>query len=463
MVTKTKQRGFTLVELLVVIAIIGVLVALLLPAIQAAREAARRNSCQNKLKQLGIALQNHHDVNKRFPLATWVNASSNGSLAPTTSTAGGIAPVNLYALCGGSPPPVFGSAGGAPSSSVTNLSDGYSWMVRLMPFIEQTVAYNNLSNVSNKFSYPAMLLTGGMTVGYSGTSGGVGCRYNSGGLAAAPWWRHFSTMDLEEVRCPSFAGDPASDYDNRFKLYRSEYAPEKGNWGTNPPPPWAVVTTNYKAMVASHIACVYYQNPNISSSSNTATMIYSEDPNGVLVPPSNSSSKGTAIRSILDGTSKTIVLAESKEQSMSSWYDGSFAWQVGMPVGQLNAGSLTTTTGTSVLKPGQPFKNLSSGAVGSNFWVVAPGQYSGLNFGPKTNQVQFYVNSPNNFISGLSNYPPPGNHWNWGPSSDHSGGIVLHCWGDAHVSGINEQVDPTLYVRLITRAGREPAADPGSQ
>ena len=71
MVTKSKARGFTLVELLVVIAIIGVLVALLLPAIQAAREAARRNSCQNKLKQIGIGLQNHHDAFKRFPLATW--------------------------------------------------------------------------------------------------------------------------------------------------------------------------------------------------------------------------------------------------------------------------------------------------------------------------------------------------------------------------------------------------------
>ena len=67
MVTKSKMRGFTLVELLVVIAIIGVLVALLLPAIQAAREAARRNSCQNKLKQLSVAFQNHHDVQKNFP------------------------------------------------------------------------------------------------------------------------------------------------------------------------------------------------------------------------------------------------------------------------------------------------------------------------------------------------------------------------------------------------------------
>lgn len=62
-----RQTGFTLVELLVVIAIIGVLVALLLPAIQAAREAARRSQCINQIRQLTLALQNHHDSKDGFP------------------------------------------------------------------------------------------------------------------------------------------------------------------------------------------------------------------------------------------------------------------------------------------------------------------------------------------------------------------------------------------------------------
>ncbi len=101
---RSGRRGFTLVELLVVIAIIGILVALLLPAIQAAREAARRTQCNNRLKQIGVALHNYHDTFQRLPL----------------------------------------SDPRCPNVGVPIGNKRWGWMPRLLPYMEQSGLYDQL-------------------------------------------------------------------------------------------------------------------------------------------------------------------------------------------------------------------------------------------------------------------------------------------------------------------------------
>lgn len=112
--TREHLRGFTLVELLVVIAIIGILVALLLPAIQASREAARRTECANNLKQIGIAFGNYHDSYRRFPPSYVIQ-------------------------------PGGGGVHGTPDPTTRDAGPGWGWGALLLPYLEQRTVHDELN------------------------------------------------------------------------------------------------------------------------------------------------------------------------------------------------------------------------------------------------------------------------------------------------------------------------------
>ena len=123
----TRRAGFSLIELLVVISIIGVLVALLLPAIQSARESARRNQCQNNLKQIGAALYSYHDANLVLP-------------------------------------PGYVSAYDSTDPDREDLGSGWGWASHLLPYLEQNQLYERL-NFSRNIEAPENTTTRTLAVG----------------------------------------------------------------------------------------------------------------------------------------------------------------------------------------------------------------------------------------------------------------------------------------------------------
>ncbi len=129
---RQRRRGFTLVELLVVIAIIGILIALLLPAVQAAREAARRSQCTNNLKQLGLALHNYHDTYGCFPFR------KGGTAACTTISTG---------------------YGNRRNGNCNRLSG----FIPLLPYLEQTPMYEQIRS-----GEPAQSISPGGPAGWEG-------------------------------------------------------------------------------------------------------------------------------------------------------------------------------------------------------------------------------------------------------------------------------------------------------
>ena len=300
-----RNRGFTLVELLVVIAIIGILIALMLPAVQAAREAARRTQCKNNLKQIGLALHNYADSFKVFPPSS-TSGIGNG---------------------------VWNYPGAGPSDATIHL---HSFASLLLPYLEQ-------ENISEAVNYNVSALD--------------------------PVNRNIASQILPFYRCPSYSGRDYSDE----PLYVTTVGYDK------------FAIRNYVALGARTVVGLSGMTP----------------PEGVLFPGSK-----TGFRDVLDGTSNTIVFAETREERSAVWIDG------------------------------------TSAAVAARWVDLSSPTYAG-------NTVS--INHTPYFPGGVF---PNSIGQAYGPSSFHPGG-AQHAFVDGSVQFLKETMDATVYDALATRAGGE--------
>ena len=375
-VFNSKRRGFTLVELLVVIAIIATLIGLLLPAVQSAREAANRAACSNKMKQIGLGLHQYASARKdKFPAASDRMALTSGNY----------------------------------STRLTSACLGYSWVVHVLPYFEETALYDRIKAVA------------------TGTVGTQSIQFQKLPTTAAVTGT-FNNVKLDALICPSWGGDA---------LISGTVGGQVGSYGA----------TCYKAMAGrgtwagSAASCP--TSPAQSSGAYPSddgfmTLLPTATVSGTLAPV-NYSVGGRSLVSP-DGTSKTILIAESKEGNSRPgtnttnncfWFVGPHAWVVaGKPVNGSPAFTSGAYTGT----------------------VEA-----GLNFGPTSSNAaqQYTTGVTNGLFVNAANTTVGNSAMNWGPSSDHAGNLVMHCFADGSVRSIGADVDPQIYLGLSTYAGSE--------
>jgi prepilin-type N-terminal cleavage/methylation domain-containing protein len=300
----TRFRGFTLVELLVVIAIIGVLVALLLPAVQAAREAARRSKCQNNLRQIALALHNYEGSLSSYPPSS-TSGFGRGVWNYTPATPQNDPRIHLH-----------------------------SFASLVLPYLEQ-------GNLSGSIDYNLSAL--------------------------GPANRAVASQILPVYFCPSYP----------FPKYTDD--------------PLYVTTVGFNRFAVRNYVAI--------GARTVIGLSGSQPAEGVLFPGSK-----TRAAEITDGTSNTIVIAETRERRASVWIDG-------------------TSAAVAVRWLG-PSPTFAGNTASINYTPYFPGGF------------------PNSIVQ------------LYGPSSLHPNG-AFHALADGSVQFLKQTIDVNVYDALATRNGGE--------
>ena len=329
---RRSRSGFTLVELLVVIAIIGVLVGLLLPAVQAARESARRTTCINKTKQLLVGLTRCHDTARRLPAAI--------DRYPTTAV-------------------TFASSGGPATAK----PGGFSWLVHILAYLEEADLH-------------AAILAGSGRLGRGAHPFMPTLAINN--------QPHPCQTPLAVLQCPSYAGPATVTAAAGSGLHSI------GTYDGSTPYP-NIAITNYKAMagVASQGKVAGADKAAAAIADNGAMPL--RGPKALEPDFDDLPYLGLELDALRDGTSSTILLSESKEGGNSAWIDGMQAfvvaladdspalptldgktWSVGSAVAALGYGPISSAPARKALDLG------NRGTLGNSAWGPSSDHAAGL-------------------------------------------------------------------------------------